>query len=233
MDYSKCDNMETDSDDEAARSVPKTANAPKPQQATQQAPAQPSQASTSTTDKSADGTPAASENIKAVITRCTGDKTGPKWSTTTIASTHPIFEQQQQQHEGDAPLASLLGIPLIFCRLPSSQFDTRTDGLADGLDNNIMTRLNIDPETGLAPKVWQSRVGTVLVARLDKKPLPAQHLEAIWMYCDYIVGIIGRDCRAPRDLCNREAFEMWWANIAEYKFPYRGDWRELPTPYQV
>ncbi|KAG6361041.1 hypothetical protein INS49_009260 [Diaporthe citri] len=200
IDYSKWDNIDTDSDDEPVRSVPQPAKSLKPQ-AKQETPAQPSQASTSATDKSAANASTANEKIKAVIVRCIGDTTGPKWSATTIASTHPIFEQQ---HESEAPLPALLGIPLIFRPLPSSQFDTR----AGGLDNQIITYLNIELESGFAPPVWQSGVGTVLVARLDKKPLLEQHLEGVWM----------------------PAFEKWWARYAEETREYRDDWKNVPTP---
>lgn len=225
IDYSKWDNIDTDSDDEPARPVPQPAKPPKPQ-AAQQAPAQPSQASTSANDKSAAIASAGNDKIKAVIVRCTGDNTGPKWSATTIASTHPIFEQQ---HKSEAPLPALLGIPLIFRRLPSSQFDNR----AGGLDNQIITYLNIELESGFAPPAWQSDVGTVLVARQDKKPLLEQHLEGVWMYCDHILDLFGDGDGPPEHLYTKPAFEKWWARYAEETREYRDDWKNVPTPYEV
>lgn len=226
IDYSKWDNIETDSDDEPMASMPQPAKAPKPQ-AVQEAPAQPSQASTSATAKPADNAPSGAEKIKAVIVRCDGDKTGPKWSATTISSAHPIFEQQ---HESEAPLPALLGIPLIFRPLPKSNID-RTR--ASSLDNQIITYLNIELESGFAPPIWQSEVGTMLVARLDKKPLLEQHLEGIWMYCDHILDLFGDGGGAPKHLYNRAAFEKWWARYAEETREYRDDWRNVPTPYEV
>lgn len=223
IDYSKWDNIDTDSDEEPVRSAPQPAKAPKPQ-AAQGNPAQPSPAHTPATDKSPGGNASAgNEKIKAVIVRCDGDTTGPKWSATTIPSDHPIFGQQ---HESEAPLPALLGIPLIFRRLPSSQFDTR----ASGLDNQIVTYLNIELESGFAPAAWQSRVGTVLVARQDRKPLLEQHLEGVWMYCDHILDLFGDGGGAPRHMYSRVAFEKWWARYAEETREYRDDWNNVPLP---
>ncbi|KKY29941.1 putative ectomycorrhiza-upregulated zf-mynd domain-containing protein [Diaporthe ampelina] len=223
IDYSKWDNIDTDSDDEPVRSAPQPAKATEPQ-AGQKNPAPPSQASTPAPDKPPDDASAGKEKIKAVIVRCDGDTTGPKWSATTIPSDHPIFEQQRKN---EAPLPALLGIPLIFRRLPSSQFNTR----ASGLDNQIVTYLNIELESGFAPAAWQSQVGTVLVARQDKKPLLEQHLEGVWMYCDYILGLFGDGAGPPRHLYSRPAFEKWWARYAEETRGYRDDWNNVPLPY--
>lgn len=223
IDYSKWDNIDTDSDDEPAGPVP----APKPQ-AAQKAPAQPSQATPPVTDKPADGAASAgTDTIKAVTVRCSGDTTGPKWSATTITSADPIFDQQPGS---EAPLPAALGIPLIFRRLPSAQFGTARP---DGLDNQIATYLNIELASGFAPAAWQSGVGTVLVARRDRKPLLEQHLEGLWMYCDRVLDIFGDGGGAPRHLYNRPAFEKWWARYAEEARGYRGDWKNVPTPYQV
>lgn len=224
IDYSKWDNIDTDSDEPA---VPHPAKAPKPQ-AVQKPPTPPTQASTSATDKQQGSATTADEQIKAVIVRCDGDnRPGPKWSAKYISSAHPIFEQQT---ESEAPLPALLGIPLVFRRMPSSQFNTSPSGL----DNQIITYLNIELESGFAPLVWQNEVGNVLVARLDKKPFLEQHLEGIWRYCDHILGIFGDGDGAPTELYNRPAFEKWWASYVEDMRERGGDdWSNVPTPYEV
>ncbi|KAH8763286.1 hypothetical protein F5883DRAFT_605616 [Diaporthe sp. PMI_573] len=225
IDYSKWDNIDTDSDDEPVIAQP--TEAPKPP-AAHQTPAQPTQASTSATDKSSDDPQASSQRIKAVIVRCNGDLApGAKWSATTITSDHPIFEQQIDY---EAPLPAALGIHLIFRPLPSSQLNKRPSSL----DNQIMTYMNIELESGFAPVAWQSQVGTVLVARLDKKPFLAQHLEGIWQYCDHILDLFGDGEGAPRHLYNRPAFEKWWARyVEEMQKIERQDWDNVPTPYEV
>lgn len=224
IDYSKWDNIDTDSDDESAAPQPTKLHKP---HAAQPAPTQPTQTSASATDKSSDSASAGDEQIKAVIVRCDGDTGGPKWSGTTINNAHPIFEQQPGSV---APLPGALGIPLIFHRLPSSHFNKRPSSL----DNQILTYINIELESGFAPPAWQPPVGTVLVARLDKKPLLEQHLEAVWMYCDYILDLFGEGEGAPRHLYNRPAFEKWWTKyVEEMRDLDRHDWNNVPTPYQV
>ncbi|KAI3393576.1 hypothetical protein diail_3925 [Diaporthe ilicicola] len=229
IDYSKWDNMDTDSDEDpgvALPAAPQPVKATEPQ-AVQQTPTPPTQASTSATAKPSDSAPAVNENIKAVIVRCDGDTTGPKWSATTIPNTHPIFEQQT---ESEAPLPALLGIPLVFRPMPSSQFDTNVSGL----DNQIITYLNIDLVSGFAPAAWQPPVGTVLVARLDKKPFLWHHLEGIWMYCDHVLDHFADGDGAPGHLYNRPAFEKWWASyVEEMREIGRDDWNNVPTPYEV
>ena len=39
------------------------------------------------------------------------------------------------------------------------------------LDNQMITYININPKSGVAPSEWRSHVGTVIVARKDKKTL--------------------------------------------------------------
>lgn len=80
---------------------------------------------------------------------------------------------------------------------------------------------------------WQNQVGTVLVARQDKKPLLEQHLEGVWMYCDYILDLFGEGEGAPKHLYNRPAFEKWLMKYAEEMREYRDDWKNVPTPYEV
>lgn len=224
IDYSKWDNIDTDSDEEVAAPQP---TKPLKPQAAQQAPTQATQTSAPVPDQSSDNAPSGNEQIKAVIVRCNGDTSGPKWSETTINNAHPIFEQPPGS---EAPLPAALGIPLIFHRLPSSHFDTQISSL----NNQMMTYINIELESGLAPLAWDSQVGTVLVARSDKKPLLEQHIEAVWMYCDRILDLFGYGDGAPRHLYNRPAFEKWWAGyVEEMRDLERDDWVNVPTPYQV
>ncbi|KAG8169862.1 hypothetical protein KVR01_000607 [Diaporthe batatas] len=273
IDYSKWDNIDTDSDEEPVTAQP--AKAPKPA-AARRMPAQPTQAPTSASsnetqlptfeyagtkwnyinldsdpeDDKAAPKPAAAhqtaakpaqasasassniaqpsgEHIKAVIVHCDGDRApGAKWSATTIPSNHPIFQQVASR---EAPLPAALEIPLAFRRLPSSKFKTRPSSL----DNQIITYMNIELESGFAPPGWQSEVGTVLVARLDKKPFLPQHLEAVWQYCDHILDLFGDGNGPPRRLYNRAAFEKWWARYVGLMKEHGGDWTNVPTPYEV
>jgi hypothetical protein len=78
------------------------------------------------------------------------------------------------------------------------------------LQNHVATWLNIEPESGFAPMIWQDNVGTVIVARKDRKPLLPQHLEGVFDYCGRILERFGDGNGAPTRLYNRFAFEKWW-----------------------
>ncbi|CAI6050574.1 unnamed protein product [Clonostachys chloroleuca] len=73
----------------------------------------------------------------------------------------------------------------------------RKEEPAEGRTFRNFVPSGIDPESGYAPPEWQSYLGTVLVARKDKKPLLPQHLEGMWMFCYYILDLFGEG-KAPR-----------------------------------
>ncbi|KAM4060882.1 hypothetical protein HRG_014354 [Hirsutella rhossiliensis] len=81
----------------------------------------------------------------------------------------------------------LIEVPLVLDRT-----GTQSVNEAD-LDNQIATYLNIDANSGFAPPDWQSQVGTVVVARKDRKPFYPQHLEGVWMFCDHILDLFGKE----------------------------------------
>jgi hypothetical protein len=164
------------------------------------------------------------------MVRCEMEKGNfPPWSATTIPQDHPVFSQPV------APVPALIEIPLVLHRV-----GTRSTNRAD-LDNQIATYLNIDADTGFAPPAWQSHVGTVVVARKDKKPLLPTHLEGVWMYCDRILDLFGEG-DIPRRLYNRQAFQKWWKGYCEEQKRFRfgrggeediNDWREGRSPYEI
>ncbi|KAK7757408.1 hypothetical protein SLS62_000420 [Diatrype stigma] len=230
FDYSKWDDIDTDSEPEAPPpSIPTPAPAPRAPEptTTPQSPRAPSPATAAapTTNGGPDG------STKAVIVRCNGERSrAAPWSAVTINSDHPVFFQRV------APVPELLGIPLVVHRV-----GTRSAHQAD-LDNQIITYLHIDAEEGLAPPQWQSHIGTAVVAREDGKPLLPQHLEGVWMYCDYILDLFGNGEGAPTHLYNRLAFEEWWKGYCEEQRAFRrgtggekdpDDWRAVRSPYEM
>jgi hypothetical protein len=167
---------------------------------------------------------------KALIVRCIVEKGRlPPWSATTIPADDAVFSQQVP------PVPGLINIPLVLRRM-----GTESANAAD-LDNQIATYLNIDADSGFAPPAWQSHVGTVLVARKDRKPLLPQHVEGVWMYCNYILDVFGEGQGAPSWLYNRLAFEKWWEGYGEGRKRLRfgkggkndaDDWRAVRSPYE-
>jgi hypothetical protein len=130
----------------------------------------------------------------------------------------------------------LIELPLVIHRVGTVAPDRAY------LDNQIATYLNIDAETGFAAMRWQSHVGTVIVARQDKKPLLVHHLEGVWMFCDHILDLFGDGDGPPRRLYNRAAFERWWKGYCEEQKEYRtgssgekdmDDWRDVRSPFEM
>ncbi|KAM4064313.1 putative ectomycorrhiza-upregulated zf-mynd domain-containing protein [Hirsutella rhossiliensis] len=117
---------------------------------------------------------------------------------------------------------ALIEVPLVLYRT-----GTQSVNEAD-LDNQIATYLNIDADSGFAPPEWQSQVGTVVVARKDRRPFYPQHLEGVWMFCDHILDLFGEGDGPPRWLYSRQAFEKWWGGERD-----PDDWRAARSPYQV
>ncbi|KAH8752794.1 hypothetical protein F5883DRAFT_506445 [Diaporthe sp. PMI_573] len=220
IDYSKWDNMDTDSEPEASRPSVPAPGASAPGAPPSDAPAIAAPVTGSTLG-----------SIKAVIVRCDVErKRFLPWSATMIQADHPVFLNFVP------PVPRLIEVPLVFHRV-GTQSANRAD-----LDNQIATYLNIDPETGFAPPEWQSYVGTVLVARKDEKPLLPQHLEGVWMYCDYILDLFGEGEGAPTHLYNRQAFEEWWKDYYEEQKEFRpgtggendpDDWWAVRSPYEM
>ncbi|KAI1125610.1 hypothetical protein F5Y10DRAFT_226500 [Nemania abortiva] len=173
--------------------------------------------------------PSASRPVQAVIVRCDAERRrSPLLCATTIPTGHAVFSQSVP------PIPLLIDIPLVFYRLRSQSPDRK------GLNNQIITSININPTSGLAPSDWISGVGSVIVARKDKKPLLPHHLEGVWMYCDYILSFFGDRSGAPNQLYSPEAFEKWWQGYYEEQRRSRSgtggeedadDWRAVRSPY--
>lgn len=174
-------------------------------------------------------TPSPPTSVQAVTVRCDAERHRfSTWCATTIPIDHVIFSQSIPS------IPRLIEVPLVFYRLSSHS------ATPAGLDNQIITSLNINATSGLAPSEWASRVGTVIVARKDKKPLLPHHLEAVWTYCDHILDLFGEGLGAPGQLYNREAFETWWNDYRDEQQQFRhstggdedsDDWRTVRSPY--
>jgi len=167
-----------------------------------------------------------SDSVQAVVVRCNTERRDlPPWSATSVPAHHSVFSQTVP------PIPELIEVPLVIHRVgtQSTQSTRRAD-----LDNQIATYLNIDEDTGFAPPYWQSYVGTVIVARKDRKPLLPQHLEAVWEYCNHILDLFGDGDGAPTWLYNRQSFEKWWKTLCEERqLLSRDDWANVKSPYET
>ncbi|CAI7656689.1 unnamed protein product [Penicillium pancosmium] len=117
---------------------------------------------------------------------------GGSWWTpmeaTTIPTDHAVFNNTVP------PVAALPDFPIVIHRLV-----TRDNGEFGNLDNQAITYLNVEAKSGFAPPRWQSGIGSVIVARKDRKDLSPEHYEAIWMYHDHLLDDFGEE-PAPEHL---------------------------------
>ncbi|KAJ7146373.1 hypothetical protein C8R44DRAFT_864143 [Mycena epipterygia] len=158
------------------------------------------------------------DQVKAVSVWCKKDMrtTGRgTFNATTIAGDDPIFNLDP------LPVSVHLGCPLVM-----RQTGTTSTNQAD-LDCQIATYLAIDPSSGFAPEEWQSRVGSVIVARRDKKPLSMQHLEGFWMYNDAILEAFQDGEIGDRDWFSQQSYEDWWADYCENAMKTRGAFQRM------
>lgn len=235
LNYAKWDHIgDSDSEDEVMS--PPTASTSDATQANKQY-----LAPSSATSKPSNFTPAkeryvdlaSSVKVEAVRVPCELDKAqteGKPFEIREISIDHPIFKSKP------IPISISIGFPLLVFK-EGTIYPERQP-----LDNQIATYLNIDLTSGFAPSEWQSYVGTIIVARADKKPLITQHVEAVWMYCDLILDRFG-DGGIPTKLYNRDAFEKWFQKYRTERQEITkavkstpgdlDDWKDVETPHQT
>ncbi|KAK3681020.1 hypothetical protein B0T22DRAFT_473730 [Podospora appendiculata] len=245
IDYSKWDNLDTDSESEApSKAQPKpspAAPAAAPPAAARKAPAAAPPAATSTTASTPsaanppstyNATPTA---VQGVMLRCNVDAAehgdAPPWVATTLPADHDVFYRA-----APAPVSEMIGIPLIIDRVRGLEEETPSH-----LDNAMAAALNVDPESGRAPASWRKNVGTVTVVRVDKKPLLVQQLEAIVKYCELVAARLAEG-GLPKGMLSRRGFEAWFETYCEEQKKVRmgtggegdvEDWREVRSPYEM
>ncbi|KAJ7496805.1 hypothetical protein FB451DRAFT_970851, partial [Mycena latifolia] len=160
-----------------------------------------------------------SEQVQAVIIWCEKDKRTPgrgTFNATAVPKDDPVFDLPP------LPVSARLDCPLVMRRT-----GTTSPHPAD-LDCQIATFLAINPRSGFAPPEWKSHVGTVIVARKDKKPLSMQHLEGFWMYNDAILDEFGNGSGINEsDWYSRANYERWWIQYCEDAKETRGAFQRM------
>lgn len=212
LNYARWDGVDTDSEDE--QTSPRTSVSSGDRDRARAAKATSASAATSSSSKVptdvsgsvAAPTPTGQDAgvVHAIRIYCDKDKRthpGAPWVPTTIPADHPVFA------EAPLPVSVRLGIPLVMLREGTVARDRAE------LDCQMATYLAIDDHTGFAAPRWQMNVGTVVVARLDRKPLSSQHVEGFWMYNDAILDAFG-DAGAIDEShwYGRQQYERWWKN---------------------
>lgn len=151
----------------------------------------------------------ASDLVSTVLLPCLGDRELSPWFIRMYPRQHTIFAAPPR---GIAPLAALLGVPLML-RRERPRCASRTDGSASScsragssamgstgstgahlhgdladLDNELAAHLMLDPVTGLIPPDWRASAGNVLVWRPAGKPLSGHD---VMLLHDLFSGLLG------------------------------------------
>lgn len=168
-----------------------------------------------------------------VIIRCTTDALNGD----SVFAAISLEEDDHIFQRDSTPVSAAIGVPLVTKRIPVPEGKGHVD-----LTNRIATFLNIDLACGLAPPLGQRDVGTVVVARRDKKPLLPHHVEAIWMYCEHIFSEFeARDGVPPSHLYSRTMFVKFWGEYSVHQEFNRlstegagpDDWADAPSPLEM
>ncbi|KAF2111354.1 hypothetical protein BDV96DRAFT_499663 [Lophiotrema nucula] len=137
--------------------------------------------------------------VSCVRLNCLGDvhvDRRPECEALSIPAKHSIFAQ------APTPLSERIELPVVVQRLPGSVPEWQTPAKKKAYmgpmspwcnQDATFLHLGVDPKRedfmnggysfGFAPMGWQDDVGTVIVARKDKKPLLPEHVAALTKYC--------------------------------------------------
>ena len=168
--------------------------------------------------------------IKGVLIRPNGDveiNHLARFADKYILPADPIFHDTLPTE-----ISILIELPLLVQRLhPRNEIPGDTY-----YKNRPATFLQMRPCSGFAALDWQRKIGTVLVVRMDRKPLSCLHLEAIWRYPWKIlsdVNSIGWE-RGMKGQIGRNGFEGFWNEFRKRQIEAgREDFEGLCSPYEI
>lgn len=149
---------------------------------------------------------------------CDGERKLALFHEEDLPDTHRVFAEG-----AFSPISQLIGLPVRILRL-----DRRPSlSIPRDYDNQLITYLMIDPVSGFAPLAWQQGIGTVIVARDDRRPLTSQYVEALWMYADALLDRYSEGLVTPNQI-TQPAFDRFWRQY-DMEQQFRPEWTN-PTP---
>ena len=187
------------------------------------------------------------ETVLGVRINCVGDHEmlkKRKFEPVQVSFTDAIFSEHHT-----SSIADRIGLPLFTRRLSPDPGWASTKRY-NRFDNVDATFLHVccDPKSkdplgwGWAPAEWQSRVGSTIVVRQDKKPLSPLHVEALCHYCQFELQPLFGDSigeNYPKPPMSQDAVLTHITRAAFTQFWYRwlSEWGrrrdEVPFPYDV
>ncbi|KAG2431711.1 hypothetical protein HXX76_009210 [Chlamydomonas incerta] len=158
---------------------------------------------------------------------CSGDTSCRFFRTTSVPRDHAAFTKGVR-----SPIAAMVGLPLLVHRLdprPSLSIPRSAT-----FDNQGVTYMMIDPHTGFADSVWQQGVGSAVVVRADRKPLPRAHVEAFWEFCTHLLDMFGDgDIPDPAKDMSPAAWQMFFDMYQARHADSRPEWRDMWRPWDA
>ncbi|KAI0902921.1 hypothetical protein F4823DRAFT_629814 [Ustulina deusta] len=176
----------------------------------------------------------------------------------------PHFEEIEQspmdiiltEHD-TSDIAKRIGLPIFTkrCSPDPSWANLHDSKIYENMDATYL-HLCCDPEAEFDPSLgilgwgwasarWQNRVGSIIVARQDQKPLSRWHLEALCRYCRYEIGLYmahSHDVYYPDEpmskdlvlsmIC-RPTFTICWAKMRDEKHEEGENILGVPSPYLI
>lgn len=87
----------------------------------------------------------------------------------------------------------------------------------------------IDPVSGFAPPEWQNSIGSVYVARSDRKPLTSEILAAITDYVGEMLDVFGEENPEPivRRYYDKARLERYFVQHKKMRSDYQAALRDL------
>ncbi|EFJ31159.1 hypothetical protein SELMODRAFT_408655 [Selaginella moellendorffii] len=144
-----------------------------------------------------------------------------------LNTSHPIFSSAPV-----SPVSKLIKLPLrVF------QVDPLPNPLGHPLrglyENQGITYLMIQPDSGFAPLEYQDGVGTAVVARDDRKPLYEKHLEAVLMFLSHLLDLYSEgDFMVPQRKMTRSGFGDFFQSYKRSRALLDQAWELLDSPFE-
>ncbi|KAJ6262935.1 zinc finger mynd-type protein [Drechslerella dactyloides] len=198
--------------------------------------------------------------VHGVRINCLGDRMAlkrPHYETFELEEKDEIFTKHET-----SDILDRIGLPIFTRRLPANktweeESDQRVFGGWSPWNNREATFLHlcldltavVDRKTGSmgygwAPKQWQSKVGSIVVVRQDKKPLSPIQIEAICRYClENVQPLVGHSLGeyAPEKPLDKElvlkmicraTFVIFWTRFVAMKIK-EGSNLDTVSPYNA
>ena len=198
------------------------------------------------------------EMIKAVKINCVGDEKylkAKKYVPVTIKDTHPIFRGVLRPTD----ISCHMSLPILVRKCPVDQawhHQIMEECIPNNKSNRNALFLNLKADVrsgnfGLADIwEWDTDIGAVIVARVDKKPITTKQVEALAIYHRFVLTELFQTCAEKMGVLtdseiiedrkemirlhmNRDKFEEFFERLKKERMVDDASWAAAESPYSV